>query len=148
MNNVISKNWEQNQIPGIDCLTKADGTVVLLNCFSNEEGQPYSFPFCETTVESLLKYDEDVFTEIQTFVEIESEQKNFKFIAGEGRMGNEGFIAQIAADNNLIWALFFEHSNPFKKLEIHGEKLHAFSTAGHIYIVDITEPENVDIENA
>ena len=37
---------------------------------------------------------------------------NNTIVFGDGEMGNEGFIALIDKDNNLIWSIFFTFSNP------------------------------------
>ncbi len=49
-------------------------------------------------------------------------------------MGNEGFIACTDADNNLIWGIFFENTNPIKSLNIKSKTLIAVNEHSELQI--------------
>jgi hypothetical protein len=146
MDNQLSAHWLNNELPGINCVIKSTGEIILLNAYTNEEGKPYAFPLCETTIESLVKYNEDIWTEIQVFARITNTKTGDIFCCGEGAMGNEGFIACTSSANHFIWGVFFEHSNPFSKLTFHENELRAYSTSDYVYIIDLNNPECIQIE--
>jgi len=142
---MIIANWKINKLPGIDSISKRDGTVVVLNCYRNEEGKAFCFPFCETTIESLLKFDEEIWTEIQVYHMVECHSLRRRVYGGEGGMGNEGFLACTDLENEFLWAGFFENSNPFIQVEILGDKIIGYSSYGFKYILDLVHPENIEI---
>jgi len=146
MNDLIQFHWAENELPGVNSISYADGTIVMLNCYRTEAGLPYAFPLCETTVESLVRFNDDIWTEVQIFVRTTDEKSGLNYVAGEGGMGNEGFIACTNTSNNLIWAVFFENSNPFERLEVRDGKLYAVSTYNEKYCMELTSPIEISIQ--
>lgn len=150
MNDTIQKHWFRNELPGLDCIVKGDGSIIIFNFYKTIQDNKihyYFSPLCDTTIESLEKYNDDIWTEI----EVNSNQKALPngeaFLCGEGGMGNEGFIACVARDKQtLIWALFCTGSNPFQRIELGGYKITAYSTNNYKFIIDIDKPENIKIE--
>lgn len=71
---------------------------------------------CDTTIESISKYNFECWTIVDEWVCID--YQDGKICGGDGQMGNEGFIACTDAENCLVWGMFFENSNPIKRLEI------------------------------
>lgn len=146
MEDTMRDHWNSEELIGINCLIRNDESVVILNCYSvqeEESKQHYCFPLCETTTKSLERYDVDIWTKFQVFTEITYEE--FTYVGGEGAMGNEGFIACLNSDRLPIWALFFENSNPFYKLEIVNNSLEAITSLDLKYQVDIELPERIKI---
>lgn len=144
----ISTHWNQNELIGLDCILKNDGTVIMLNCYSVGQGENkkhYVFPLCETTVHSLEKYNDDVWSAFDIFSEKIHHEDDIIF-GGEGSMGNEGFIARTTKDNVLKWAIYFTNSNPFYKIKIINDIIYAYSSLDLVYKVDIHNLEKITIE--
>jgi hypothetical protein len=149
MKKLVSTHWSQNELIGIDCILKNDGTVIILNCYSVGQGENKKhnvFPVCETNVHSLEKYNDDIWSEVDIFTEKVS-YNDAIFFGGEGSMGNEGFIACTDKDNGLNWAIFFVNSNPFYKIEIIEDIIYAYSSLDLVYQVDIHSLEKITIEH-
>ena len=49
--------------------------------------------------------------------------ENRKYIGGEDTYGNEGFVAFENMQGDLIWAMFFDCTNPIKILKIEDNRL-------------------------
>ena len=141
----MNSYWLENQLPGVNCVVKNNGDIVILNCFKNEEGRPFCFPFCDSTISSLLKHDEDIWTEIQTFDRLQDKTNKINLSVGEGGMGNEGFIVCTDDQQSFIWGIFFENSNPFTKVEVRENKITAYSTGGYKYEIELGCPEKIEI---
>lgn len=60
---------------------------------------------------------------------------NQKFVSGDGSYGNEGFIAREDSEGNLVWAMFFDHTNSIKELKIENN-----------WLIGITEHSESQIE--
>ena len=148
MTKSVQNRWTDRELPGIDCLLKSDGSVVILNCYCSEQDNNishYAIPLCETTIHSLEKYDNDIWSEIQSFISKQDTISGEIYYAGEGAMGNEGFIACCNSDEQLKWALFFCHSNPFYELELSKDKILAYSSYDLKYEIDRFSPEYIKI---
>ncbi len=76
MYNIINKYWENKKIPGVNSIIYKDGRVIILNCFTNEVGLPFCFPYCETTLGSLLKYNDDIWAKVQVFKTIKHKHRD------------------------------------------------------------------------
>lgn len=99
-------------------------------------GEMLAFPFCDTTINSLEKYNNDIWTEIQEYKSMP--YKNDEIIKfGEGTMGNEGVICVTDKNNTLKWAIFFEDSNPIIDCKICEEKLSLTSSNGQKITVNL-----------
>lgn len=94
-------------------------------CDSDNHRHIYCSAQCDTTIESIEKYNEDCWTIVDAWVCID--YLDGKIYAGDGQMGNEGFIARTDADDNLIWGVFFEDTNPIKTLTIKDQTLIAIN---------------------
>ena len=123
VNRLISEHWrgEEHSLPGISCIAYPDGTVTILNCYSaynpnTKERKFFCSPLCDTTIESIEKYNAPCWTVVGDWVVID--YQDGKIHAGDGAMGNEGFIAHCDAVGNLRWGIFFENTNPIKSLKI------------------------------
>ena len=146
MNDLVLNHWlNESSLPGVDSVAFRNDNIVILNCYRNEEGKEFAFPFCDTSIKDLIKYDEDIWTQVQTFAQTEDVASGFIYIGGEGGMGNEGFIACLDSDRLFVWSVFFEHSNPFEKLELDAEHIYAFSTSGKTYKLRKDDPRSIVI---
>ena len=148
MKETILNRWNDDEIIGIDSLSKEDGTVILLNSYRIKQDTKelyFSFPICETNINSIEKFNDDIWTTISVFTEKINIDNNTIVFGGEGGMGNEGFIACTDNVNNLKWALFFTNSNPFYKIELEDGKINAYTSTDLKYQIDIETPTNIKI---
>lgn len=130
--NLIKKQWqaEDRQLPGINCIVYPDGKVTILK-FSyiyNSGTKKRScdvFALCDTTIDSIENYDAAFWTIVDQWVTLD--YQGGKIYGGDGAMGNEGFIACVDGNDNLIWGMFFENTNPIKGVEIKNEILTAIN---------------------
>ena len=90
-------------------------------------------PLCDTTIDSVEAYDEECWVTVDPWVSIDVPQG--RFVGGDGTMGNEGFIAHTDKQDQLIWGLFFEQTNPIKQLFVEGHTLRAVNEHGELKIV-------------
>ncbi|MEK5551418.1 hypothetical protein [Paenibacillus sp. FSL L8-0689] len=123
MNNLIMKHWsaEQRELPGINCIAFANGNVIILNVSTyynpnNNERSMYCSPQCDTTIESIEKYNTGHWTMVDAWTSID--YQGGKIYGGDGQMGNEGFIACTDTNDSLVWGIFFDETNPIKKLSV------------------------------
>lgn len=132
MSNLIMKHWsaEQRELPGMNCIAFPTGKIIILNVATyynpnNNERKIYCSPQCDTTIESIEKYDAECWTIVDAWTNID--YQGGKIYGGDGQMGNEGFIACTDANDNLLWGIFFDETNPIKKLSIQDKTLIAIN---------------------
>ncbi|QYS90040.1 hypothetical protein [Flavobacterium davisii] len=145
----MNEHWMNEQLIGINCLQKNDGTIIIFNCFSystENKKQHFCVPVCDTTVESIEKYNDDIWTYFEKFSNEIIIDNKFKIYGGEGSMGNEGFIACVDLSDNLLWAIFLTDSNPFYKIEFENNQILAYSSNNLLYKINFSHPERIDIE--
>lgn len=143
--NYVQDKWENGFLPGIDCIVFEDGKIVIANTYKTidsetQKSKHYWFPLCDTTIESLENYTDDIWTKVDMY-NGSITHGNEKIVFGEGSMGNEGFIASTGIDNKLKWAIFFTFSNPIVKTEIVTNELICTSELGtkiSIHLNDLT----------
>ena len=145
----IQQKWKQGTLVGLDCVLFGNGTVIIGNCYSIDERDTnkkkwYWFPLCDTTIDSIEKYEPDIWTEINVYRgSIEYGEQTIVF--GEGSMGNEGFVASKDKVGNLNWGIFFTFSNPINEIQIQDDMLFCNSDNEVIQIIinlkDLTKIE-------
>lgn len=143
----IQEHWLNSELPGINCLVFSDGSATLLNIYTvndNAIKKQYAFPVCDTTIESLYIYNDDIWTEIEKSPNDLLLAENVRIVCGEGGMGNEGFVAKIKG-GHLVWALFSTESNPFIRLEATETSVKAYSNTSICYEIDIEDPRQIRI---
>ncbi|MEC1180011.1 hypothetical protein P9B03_16035 [Metasolibacillus meyeri] len=147
INEIIQTNWKNNQLPGLDSLIYISGKVIIMDCYEMINGnfiEKFVNPICETSIESIMFFNENIWCEIDQHPQVQYHNDKI-FICGEGGMGNEGFIANVDKNHNLIWAFFSTVSNPFNKLKLEDNLLTAYSTSDLIYTINIHKPEEISI---
>ncbi|WP_082560379.1 hypothetical protein [Paenibacillus sp. Root52] len=132
MNSLIMKHWsaEQRELPGLNCIAFSNGNIIMLNVETyydpnNNERRIYCSPLCDTTIESVEKYNADCWTMVDPWTSIN--YQGGKIYGGDGQMGNEGYIACTDADDNLVWGIFLDATNPIKQLSIQDTTLTAIN---------------------
>jgi hypothetical protein len=129
-NETILEHWSNEELIGINSLQKNNGEIIILNSckvISTDYVSYYSSPLCLTTIESLEKFNSDIWTTFEVFSNRLEINNEYIVFGGEGGMGNEGFIACTDKFDNFLWALFFTDSNPFYKIEFGNNEIHAYS---------------------
>ena len=132
------QKWLNNELIGVNSVlyNSSSETIILINFYKMDNGEMLAFPLCDTTINSLEKYNKDIWTEIQEYKSIP--YKNDEIIKfGEGAMGNEGFICVTDKNNTLKWSIFFEDSNPIIDCKICEEKLSLTSSNGQKITVNL-----------
>lgn len=147
----IQEKWKQGFLPGFDCIIMGEGELIIGNVYStydpsNSETKQYWSPLCDTTIESIEKYDDDTWVEVDIFHGA-FEYKNQKFVFGDGGMGNEGYIASITLNNELNWAIFFTFSNPINKAKVKSEHLICYGDTGTIIDIDLNNITKIKISH-
>lgn len=152
MNSLIMEHWsaEQRELPGMNCIAFADGTVIILDIRTysdpnNNERTLSVSPLCDTTMDRIVKYNQDCWTIVDAWTSVD--YQGGKIIGGDGQMGNEGFIACTDAEDRLVWGIFFEDTNPIKILRVSGNSLIAINEHEELR-VEINLQNIVDIKMA
>ncbi len=149
MTNKTQAKWKESFVLGQDCIAYGDGRVTLGSTCSlldpnTDTTTRYWSPLCDTNVEGLEKYDQDLWTEVDIFHGA-FEFENQTFVFGDGGMGNEGYVASITADNQLNWSIFFTFSNPIIKAEVVGRKLVCYGDTGVVIEIDLDELTSISV---
>lgn len=149
MKNYMKNRWDQEELIGVNSLVKKDGTVVIIN-FTNvkldNEIKYFIQPVCDTTISSLEKYDDDIWTEVQPLCSFKDETTGNKYVGGEGGMGNEGFVVCLSPNDEPNWGLFLVNSNPFYDIKMNDGIIEAISSSDLKFLIDINFPEKVQVE--
>ena len=151
MNNSVQEHWSKSELPGLNAVLFSDGSMIMLNFYAGitKTGKRhYASPICETTAQSVEKYNGDVWREIQQHPASFTLPDGRKVYFGEGTMGQEGFVALTENSDQLIWALFCTDSNPFVSGEFVNGKIRVYSTYDLYFNIDILTPEKITIEAA
>lgn len=125
--NYIQSKWEEGFLPLIDGITFANGDIIIANTYRLTDTQKntstrYWSPLCDTTIESLEKYEEDIWVCVGIFHGAINYGEG-KIVFGDGAMGSDGFVAHTDKTGNLIWGIFFDFSNPIIRAKITNDKL-------------------------
>ncbi|QQT26782.1 hypothetical protein [Sphingobacterium spiritivorum] len=154
MYNTIQEHWLLSELVGIDAIVFSDGRMKLIDISWNENpeirntfGKEYHYNVSGITSlnEIIEKYDNDIWSVCQINDQITTDSA-YNFVCGEGEMGNEGFIAKLDRDGNIVWSLYSTTSNPFYKFEYSDGRLRAVSTSNFAIIVD-TSGDGMAIDN-
>lgn len=145
----IQEKWRQGYLPSLDCIVMGEGDFVLGNTYSmhnpnNGETKRYWSPICDTTLESIEKYDDDIWVEVDIFHRA-FEYKNQKFVFGDEGMGNEGYVASKTLTRVLNRAIFFTFSNPIIKAEVKNEHLICYGDTGAFIDINLNNTTKIKV---
>jgi hypothetical protein len=149
LDNLVAKHWNgKHELPGSDIIVYPDGALTILSCYGvhdtiTKEYKVFCRPLCDTTIDSFVKYNADCWTSVTEWAIID--YKSGKIYGGECGMGNEGFIAYVDETDNLIWAIYFDRTNPIKSLKIKGNILIAINEHSELQ-VEINLDDLTDIK--
>lgn len=122
---IINKIWktEEKKLPCTNCIVFGNDNVIILDFVTYYESNTKKSsaevsPLCDTTISSILKYNPcENWVWVDIWNELIADGKQ-KFVCGEGSYGNEGFVACEDLEENLIWGMFFDQTNPIAELKI------------------------------
>ncbi|WP_299113069.1 hypothetical protein [uncultured Winogradskyella sp.] len=146
----IQDKWKKGFVLGLDCITYSNGKIIIGSVYrtenpNNGEIKQYWSPICDTELEKIEKYDDDIWTEYDIF-HGSFEYENQKIVFGDGGMGNEGYIASTKLNGELNWSIFFTFSNPISKAEIIENRLVCYGHSGTIINIDLNELSKIKVD--
>ncbi|MEP3890410.1 MAG: hypothetical protein ABJN69_08070 [Hellea sp.] len=149
MTEKIQAKWKEGFVLGHNCIARADGSVTLASTcrLYDPNTKTYSQtwgPLCDTTVEGLEKYDEDLWTEVDIF-HSPFMFENQVIVYGDGGMGNEGYVASTNPDFSLNWSLFFTFSNPITKAEVIDRQLICYGSGTAIVKINMDDLTSISV---
>lgn len=150
-NKIIQRKWRESYVVGHDCITYGDGKVTIAQSYNvydpnTGDTETHWSPYCDTSVESMLSYYEDIWTEVDIFhgsFDFEGQ----RIVFGDGGMGNEGYVASITPENDLNWSLFFTNSNPIIRAEMQARTLICYGETGWIGKIDIDKLSDISVSH-
>lgn len=147
---IVQEHWKNKELLGYDSIVMGSGEVIIMSGYSVINGTEKSYfinAVCDTTVESIEKYNDDPWTEIELHPQHIKLENGDTIYCGEGGMGNEGFVALEDKDGNLKWAFFSTQSNPFVGIDLMNDTIRAHSTYDRYYDINLLSPEKIKISN-
>ena len=146
---IIQNKWRESFVLGYDCIAYGDGSVVFASAYTSYDPNTYETklywtPLCDTTVESILKYNDDIWTEVD-FFRHPFDFEGQRIVFGDGGMGNEGYIASTTPDGDLNWSMFFTNSNPIIGAHMEGRTIVATGETGFIAHINIDNPADIAV---
>jgi hypothetical protein len=136
---LIVEHWnnKDRELPFGDMIIYPNGNITILNCYgiydpNTEKGTLCCSPLCDTTIDSIIKYDADCWVSVSEWTSID--YVDGKIYGGDGAMGSDGFIACVDDADNLIWAMSFTGTNPIKSLVIKGNTLIAINEHSELQV--------------
>ncbi|WP_411122213.1 hypothetical protein [Streptomyces sp. x-19] len=135
---IIEGLWADYCLPDVDGLYFSDGRSYEVSLDADAtNGMRFGDSF---DLEAVLAEDPDWVTDIGKNRSVPLADGGFLW-GGEGvSHGSYGFCGRLRADNTLVWALFFEESNPFTEIQVSGSTAVFRSTSGVSITVDIEDP--------
>ncbi|OCG10929.1 hypothetical protein A9G09_11555 [Gilliamella sp. wkB292] len=139
----IVELWHKQQLPIKDGIYFASGQSIALDAvffpqLSIHVGEKFD-------LNVILNNDADNLTDIDIFDKIILANGD-QCIIGEGSYGSEGFIAYLSANQDLIWVIYFEKSNPFiKVLPLTNQSIMVESSANFQLIIELANPVNLKL---
>jgi hypothetical protein len=133
----IERLWSRYELPDLDALHFADGRSYDVDM---DAGAPGGMK-----VEEQFDLDEFLVEEPECVVRVDGNTVvrlpgGGVLWGGEGTHGSNGFCARLNADLTLVWAVFFQDSNPFREVRLTGDVAVFASTSGVSISLDINDP--------
>jgi len=134
---IILDYWHKQKLPIIDGLIKSDFSFYEIEI--GDDCRPIKINYQPTFFDmSRENYSEYCSTALSY---ISVTHLNITYYCGEGSHGSDGFILAINNDNKVEWLFFSQEVNPFEKLWIENNEVHAMSNLKIEWIFPIDSPE-------
>jgi hypothetical protein len=137
--------WIVGQCPIATGIYYASGDITKLQIAQNGDQVAIAG---RTTLDALLESDPDYLTDIDVIASesFRFNNQNLAAHCGGGSYGSEGFIC-LTQDFSPIWLAYFEASNPFMKIKLRRDKLHAVNNCREEWVIPISDPEKIVVDN-
>lgn len=133
----IERLWVDYKMPALDALHFSDGRSYDVEIDSDA---PSGMKITESfDLEEFLDENPGWVTQVDGQRSIKLADGGFLW-GGDGAHGSNGFCARLNADLTLVWAIFFQVSNPFTDVQVSGDIAVFNSTSGVSITVDINDP--------
>jgi hypothetical protein len=146
---LIQERWRDEQVPLVDGILHDDGTVFI---FAYEVVHAGDERGIEVTVERrdhlarILEENPDLWTTVMELEAVDWEGGDLTIRCGDGAFGSDGFVAATRrSDDHVVWIVFSQKSNPFRKLTIQGESVVATTELGQVWRLQLPRPESVSV---
>jgi hypothetical protein len=146
---ILQERWRREDALHVNGITYRDGRVLLLNVYNLETGSEISCfadRLADTTVASVFKYNDDPWVTVTATARLQIADNRI-LLAGEGAMGNEGFVA-LEDGGILEWILFCTASNPFSELELVADVAVVADGYDGKWFIPVSAPDRFRIEHA
>ena len=146
-NQHIDRFVDKLEVPIINSLIFPNGDLLVLkHTIIGQREKHIVNVLCKSTIDSYFEYN-DIDSVSSCDTTTSTENKDYIAYAGEGSYGAEGIIYVIRKnDNQLVWFLFSDCSNPFASIEIQNNIIIAVSTIDECWIIPIHTPEKIKIK--
>jgi hypothetical protein len=142
MNACVKKMLGDMHCTGINSIVYADGTMVLFNVGFDADGQRAIWPIVDAQIESFLKYNADDLAPFDIFAQ--ATWQDFTVRVGDSSAEGSGIICVQRADNEeLLWFLCFENSEPFTSVSVEDGVIFATSDVKEVWRLDIRKPLDI-----
>ncbi|MEV0094292.1 hypothetical protein [Streptomyces sp. NPDC050738] len=132
--------WSRYELPTLDALHFADGRSYDVDL---DAGEPGGMKVAEQfDLDGFLDEEPEGVTQVDGQKAVPLSDGGVLW-GGEGAHGSNGFCARLNADLTLVWAVFFQDSNPFTDIRISGDVAVFASTSGVSIAVHIDDPLRV-----
>lgn len=144
MKNLLHDLWEKEELPIVNAILFPDGRGIYFYIDMYEltitKGEEFD-------LNEFISQDTDNVSPIGPLCRLATDGGMCR--AGEASYGSEGFIAYLNHNNEIVWILFSENSNPFDELrESAPGKIIASSTFGYDLYIDLKNPLDMQIKKA
>ena len=143
----LQDHFHRDELLHVNGITTRSGRVILISAAKVRTAavtKCAAAPLADTTVGSVLKFRPSAWVKV-TATERVTGAPGWSFYAGEGAMGNEGFLA-LDVGGSLEWSLFCDASNPFRNLRLAQDNVIAEDAYGGVWTIPISSPEDFSIE--
>jgi hypothetical protein len=135
------------ECPTIDGIIFQDETIQLFNVKADRGPYRFNIKTADKTTISALKEKGNLsWNSCAIMTTLIDSNHSIQIVAGEGNWGSDGFVGVIdLKSKKLIWLAFFTSSNPFDKLKIVNDEIHATSTLDCTWKFKLKNPINISV---
>ena len=141
-NLLLKQKW-----PGINAITRGDGTMTLLEVELFDDRKYFVAPIIDGAIQSYLNYNEEWLSSFDIFATIQ--YSKYKVSVGDGSSEENGIVFVVnVEDSSLVWFAFFELSEPFKSVAVDENGcIHARSAIGVTWKMPIEDPFKIEVDH-
>jgi hypothetical protein len=138
---------ENPQVPIVQSIIFPNGDLLRFERSVDVNEKPENINFSDkSTIDDFFEQNSEDYIS-HCYTTISTENNDYIAYAGEGSWGGDGIIYVVKkSDNQLVWFLFSDKSNPFIEIKIKENTVIAVSTLNECWTIPINSPENLKIE--